>query len=28
VQLHQNPDFWCVFAGKVNSIYEVEKIPV
>ncbi len=28
VQLHQKPDFWCVFAGKVNSIYEVEKIPV
>lgn len=26
IQLHRHPDFWCVFAGKVNSIYEVEKI--
>lgn len=24
--LNQSPPFWCLFAGKVNSIYEVEKI--
>ncbi len=24
--LHQNPDYFCIFAGKINSIYEVEKI--
>ncbi len=25
-QLHKNPDFYCIFAGKINSIYEIEKI--
>ncbi|MEM7572508.1 MAG: FAD-dependent oxidoreductase [Bacteroidota bacterium] len=25
-QLSQNPDFYCVFAGKVNSIYSLEKL--
>jgi len=24
--LHENPHFYCIFAGKINSIYEVEKI--
>ena len=24
--LHRNPDFYCIFAGKINSIYEIEKI--
>ena len=24
--LHQKPTFYCLFAGKINSIYEVEKI--
>ncbi len=24
--LNQSPPFWCLFAGKINSIYEVEKI--
>ncbi len=24
--LNQSPDFYCLFAGKINSIYEVEKI--
>jgi hypothetical protein len=24
--LKKNPDFYCLFAGKINSIYEVEKI--
>ncbi|MCB0643344.1 MAG: hypothetical protein KDC44_16960 [Phaeodactylibacter sp.] len=24
--LHKNPHFYCIFAGKINSIYEVEKI--
>ena len=24
--LRQNPDFYCLFAGKINSIYEIEKI--
>jgi FAD dependent oxidoreductase len=24
--LHDAPQFWCLFAGKINSIYEVEKI--
>lgn len=25
-QLHENPPFYCIFAGKINSIYEIEKI--
>lgn len=25
-QLHENPPFYCIFAGKINSIYEVEKL--
>lgn len=25
IQLHANPDYYCIFAGKVNSIYEIEK---
>ena len=25
-QLRQNPHFYCIFAGKVNSIYEIEKV--
>lgn len=25
-QLHKNPHFYCIFAGKINSIYEIEKI--
>lgn len=24
--LHQHPHFYCIFAGKINSIYEIEKI--
>jgi hypothetical protein len=24
--LHRNPDYYCIFAGKINSIYEVEKM--
>jgi len=24
--LHRNPDFYCIFAGKINSIYEIEKV--
>ncbi|MBI5914170.1 MAG: FAD-binding oxidoreductase [Bacteroidetes bacterium] len=24
--LHRNPDFYCIFAGKINSIYEIEKM--
>jgi hypothetical protein len=24
--LNQDPPFYCIFAGKINSIYEVEKI--
>jgi FAD dependent oxidoreductase len=24
--LHQNPNFYCLFAGKINSIYEIEKL--
>lgn len=24
--LHTNPDFYCIFAGKINSIYEIEKV--
>jgi hypothetical protein len=24
--LHRSPDFHCVFAGKINSIYEIEKM--
>lgn len=25
-QLSENPGFYCIFAGKINSIYEIEKI--
>ncbi|MFN7117919.1 MAG: FAD-dependent oxidoreductase [Saprospiraceae bacterium] len=25
-QLQENPPFYCIFAGKINSIYEIEKI--
>jgi hypothetical protein len=24
--LHENPRFYCIFAGKINSIYEIEKV--
>jgi hypothetical protein len=24
--LHESPRFYCLFAGKINSIYEVEKV--
>lgn len=24
--LHDNPRYYCIFAGKVNSIYEIEKV--
>ena len=24
--LHKNPRFYCIFAGKINSIYEIEKV--
>lgn len=24
--LHDNPRFYCIFAGKINSIYEIEKL--
>jgi len=24
--LHENPHFYCIFAGKINSIYEIEKL--
>ncbi|MEL6658085.1 MAG: FAD-dependent oxidoreductase [Bacteroidota bacterium] len=24
--LHRNPHFYCIFAGKINSIYEIEKV--
>jgi hypothetical protein len=24
--LHRNPDYYCIFAGKINSIYEIEKV--
>lgn len=24
--LHTNPNFYCIFAGKINSIYEIEKL--
>jgi len=24
--LHEEPRFYCVFAGKINSIYEIEKV--
>jgi hypothetical protein len=24
--LHRNPDLYCLFAGKINSIYEIEKV--
>jgi hypothetical protein len=26
--LGKNPDFYCLFAGKINSIYEIEKTMV
>lgn len=25
-QLSSKPDFYCIFAGKINSIYEIEKV--
>ncbi len=25
-RLHTNPDYYCIFAGKINSIYEIEKV--
>jgi hypothetical protein len=25
-KLHESPDFYCIFAGKINSIYEIEKV--
>lgn len=25
-RLHSNPNFYCIFAGKINSIYEIEAI--
>lgn len=25
-QLRENPAFYCIFAGKINSIYEIEKV--
>lgn len=25
-QLNENPHFYCIFAGKINSIYEIEKL--
>ncbi len=25
-RLHEKPDFYCIFAGKINSIYEIEKV--
>ncbi len=25
-KLHDSPDFYCIFAGKINSIYEIEKV--
>ena len=24
--MRENPRFYCIFAGKINSIYEIEKI--
>ena len=27
-KLHDQPHFYCLFAGKINSIYEIEKIVV
>jgi hypothetical protein len=24
--LQQSPAFYCIFAGKINSIYEIEKV--
>ncbi|MEZ4951492.1 MAG: hypothetical protein R2784_19220 [Saprospiraceae bacterium] len=24
--LHENPPFYCIFAGKINAIYEIEKV--
>lgn len=26
--LHEQPKFYCLFAGKINSIYEIEKIEI
>ncbi len=26
VKLQENPSFYCIFAGKINSIYEIEKV--
>lgn len=26
--LHENPRFYCIFAGKINSIYEIEKVII
>jgi hypothetical protein len=26
--LRESPRFYCLFAGKINSIYEVEKVVV
>ncbi len=26
MQLRENPAFYCIFAGKINSIYEIEKV--
>lgn len=26
LRLHQDPDYFCIFAGKINSIYEIEKV--
>lgn len=25
-KLHKSPDFYCIFAGKINSIYEIERV--
>lgn len=25
-KLHENPSFYCLFSGKINSIYEIEKL--
>ena len=25
-KLNENPSFYCLFAGKINSIYEIEKV--
>ena len=26
LKLQENPSFYCIFAGKINSIYEIEKM--